>query len=83
MASAVALAPMNTLDEFFLAMGLRMVRQKLFQDTNVLQIDPKLAEMSENRQLEHLFCNKCQKPQNKVIKQYPKIKHLKSSSFSS
>jgi hypothetical protein len=28
-----------------------------FQDTNVLQIPSKLAEMSENRQLIILFCN--------------------------
>jgi hypothetical protein len=28
-----------------------------FQDTNVLQISTKLAEMSENRQLKLLFCN--------------------------
>jgi hypothetical protein len=67
MASALALAPMNTLDGFFLAIGLQIVRQKLFQDTNVLQIEPKLAEMSENRQFEPLFCNKRQKPQIKLI----------------
>jgi len=28
-----------------------------FQDTNVLQISTKLAEMSENRQLKLHFCN--------------------------
>jgi len=43
------------------------MRKKLFQDTNVLQIEPKLAEMSENRQFEPLFCNKRQKPQIKLI----------------
>ena len=43
------------------------MRKKLFQDTTVLQIEPKLAEMSENRQFEPLFCNKRQKPQIKFI----------------
>jgi hypothetical protein len=67
MASALALAPMNTLDGFFLAIGLQIMRKKLFQDTNVLQIEAKLAGMSENRQFEALFCNKRQKPQIKLI----------------
>ena len=43
------------------------MRKKLFQDTNVLQIEAKLAGMSENRQFEALFCNKRQKPQIKLI----------------
>jgi hypothetical protein len=57
MASAPALAPMNALEGDLLAIGLRKFYQEMTQDTNVLQIPPKLAQMSENRQSKVLFCN--------------------------
>jgi hypothetical protein len=57
MASAPALAPMNAFDGDLLAIGLRRVNQEMTLDTNVLQIPPKLAQMSENRQSKVHFCN--------------------------
>jgi hypothetical protein len=57
MASAPALAPMNALEGDLLAIGLRKFYQEMTQDTNVLQISSKLAQMSENRQSKVLFCN--------------------------
>jgi hypothetical protein len=57
MASAPALAPMNALEGDLLAIGLRKFYQEMTQDTNVLQIPSKLAQMSENRQSKVHFCN--------------------------
>jgi hypothetical protein len=57
MASAPALAPMNALEGDLLAIGLRKFYQEMTQDTNVLQISSKLAQMSENRQPKAHFCN--------------------------
>jgi hypothetical protein len=39
------------------AIGPKKKKQGRDQDANVLQISPKLAEMSENRQFKLLFCN--------------------------
>jgi hypothetical protein len=55
MASAPALAPMNALDGDLLAIEPRKGYQGMIQDTNVLQIPPKFAQMSENRQQKHIF----------------------------
>jgi hypothetical protein len=57
MASAPALAPMNALDGDLLAIEPRKGYQGMIQDTNVLQIPPKFAQMSENRQPKAHFCN--------------------------
>jgi hypothetical protein len=48
---------MNAFDGDLLAIGLRRVYQEMTLDTNVLQITPKLAQMSENRQSKVHFCN--------------------------
>jgi hypothetical protein len=57
MASALALAPMKAFERVLCAIGANKDGWFGFQDTNVLQISTKLAEMSENRQLKLLFCN--------------------------
>jgi hypothetical protein len=57
MASALALAPMKAFEGVLCAIGPNKNGRNEFQDTNVLQISTKLAEMSENRQLKLLFCN--------------------------
>jgi hypothetical protein len=48
---------MKALEGDLLAIGLRKFYQEMTQDTNVLQISSKLAQMSENRQSKVLFCN--------------------------
>jgi hypothetical protein len=61
MASAPALAPMKALDGGLLAIKPRKGYQGMIQDTNVLQIPSKLAQMSENRQPKAHFCNTTRK----------------------
>jgi hypothetical protein len=61
MASAPALAPIKALDGDLLAIEPRKGYQGMVQDTNVLQIPSKLAQMSENRQPKAHFCNTTRK----------------------